>query len=370
MASSANPLSSSRSDYILKPHFTNLFFIEPVHKNIKDPIQLANFFFPPGWHFVPMHPDKSITFYKDILLKHQSIVIKPIFDKRSPNKIIYHSLYIHNIVSLDECGHPSLLRDLPNHSIKYSYYDYMEAWFKILLHQNESFLHSWFFQFDHKFKSVIPSWFLKWWEFHGALPEILPADLFDQVTIFSTKYKITDHYSHFPFLLLFMAKYKVPWIFKWQYFIHNHIVIRQHYVKWWDAFKHPRVIEQVKLEFPVLAPTPVTTVPAAPAATRSPYSTMKLDSPSTSSKTSKPKQSKTKSSKSKSPSPAFIQDNTELLRVANLLLAQVQAQAQAQVQSTIKEESASSNSSTAQSAQSESPDPYGSQFQDAQDPFA
>ncbi|GFZ15690.1 hypothetical protein Acr_25g0000990 [Actinidia rufa] len=129
-------------------------------------------------------------------------------------------------------------------------------------------------------------------------------------------------------------------------------------------------LQTVKLEFPVLVPAPVKQVPQAPASSvkqvpaalavpKSSYSTVNLDSPSSSSKPSK-----TKSSKSKSKTPEFIQDNTELLRVANLLLAQVQAQAQ----SAIKEESASSNDSTAQSAQSESPDPYG--LQDAQDPFA
>ncbi|GFZ00824.1 hypothetical protein Acr_14g0004590 [Actinidia rufa] len=169
-----------------------------------------------------------------------------------------------------------------------------------------------------------------------------------------------------------MAKYKVSWIFKWQYNIANRIVIRQHFVKWWDAFKHPRIIDQVKLKLHVLVPTPVKQVPAAPAASvkhvptapappKSDYSTARMDSPSSSSRPSK-----IKLSKSKSKTPEFIQDNTELLRVANLLLAQVQAQAQ----SAIKEESASSNSSTAQSAQSESPDPYRSLAQDAQDSFA
>ena len=56
-------------------------------------------------------------------------------------------------------------------------------------------------------------------------------------------------------------------------------------------------------------------------------------------------------------------DNNELLRVANLLLAQAQAQA------SINEESDGSNSSTVSEA-STSKDTYGSQSQDAQDPFA
>ncbi|XP_057481953.1 uncharacterized protein LOC130768858 [Actinidia eriantha] len=170
----------------------------------------------------------------------------------------------------------------------------------------------------------------------------------DQVTYFSSKYKVTNHLSQFPSLLLFMSKYKVPWIFKWQYNIANNIVIRQHFVKWWDAFKHYRIIDQVKLEFPVLVPTPIPTpVKQIPTASSQPtpdpqqgYSTVNLGSPSSSHRTSKSKKSKSKKIE-------FIQDNTELLRVANLLLAQVQAQAQSAVKE--ESESDSSNCSTAQS---------------------
>ena len=145
---------ASRTNYLLKPNSTNLFAKELVHKNISHPHELVKSIFPTGWHFSPLHSEKSITFYRDILYDHKSVVIKPIFDRNDSSKIIYHSLYIHNIVSLDEWGHPSLLKTLPNHSIQYSYYDYMEAWFKVILHQNKSYSHSWFFSFDHKFKST------------------------------------------------------------------------------------------------------------------------------------------------------------------------------------------------------------------------
>lgn len=55
-----------------------------------------------------------------------------------------------------------------------------------------------------------------------------------------------------------MLKYKVSWIFKWQYSLSNDIVSRQHFVIWWNAFKAHRIIEQVQQEFPVNihAPTP------------------------------------------------------------------------------------------------------------------
>lgn len=93
--------STPRTDYVLKQSF-NLFYKEPVHENIHYVLELVKSYFPNRWHFIPSHPDKLITFYKDILFHHKSIVIKPIYDRVQTSKIIYHSLYIHNIVSMEE----------------------------------------------------------------------------------------------------------------------------------------------------------------------------------------------------------------------------------------------------------------------------
>ncbi|XP_028103180.1 uncharacterized protein LOC114302362 [Camellia sinensis] len=122
-----NLIKIARSDYV-KSTTTNLFFKEPSHPKSQSVNDLVKSYFPPGWHFVPMHPAKTITFYRDILFNHQSIVIKPIYDRTYTSKVVYHSLYIHNIVSLAEWGPPSQLRELPNNSLQYSYYDYIDAW--------------------------------------------------------------------------------------------------------------------------------------------------------------------------------------------------------------------------------------------------
>ena len=360
---------SSRTEYVQKPLVHNLFFKEPAHKNIQDPIDLVSHFFPPGWHFVPHHPEKSITFYKDILLKHKSVVFKPIYDRVNTNKIIYHSMYIHNFVSLDEWGHPSLLRTLPGHSLQYNYYDYMESWFKVILHQNESFTHSWFFCFDHKFKSVIPSWFLRWWNYHGAIPDILPIELMDQVNYFSSQFKVNAHNSQFPILLLFISKYKVPWIFKWQYSLSNNILARVHFVKWWDTFKHPRVIEQVKAEFPVKVPTPVKQSPIAPIqqVPMDPYQSSKLAPASSSqSKSTRPSSSKSKV-KAKSSSP----NSEDLLKMFNQFIkAQAQAKAEAQDEKSTEGSAEDEDQCSEASVGSSSKSPYEYQSPDAQDPFA
>ena len=79
--------------------------------------------------------------------------------------------------------------------------------------------------------------------------------------------------------LLFISKYKVPWIVKWQYklvnpkyeeaffipgsnitaSVINHgqvdIVVRQVFSKWWDKFNFERIIGQVTKEFPNSLPT-------------------------------------------------------------------------------------------------------------------
>lgn len=279
---------------------------------------------------------KTLAYYRDILLHHQSIVIKPIPDKNNPNITIYHSFYIHNIVSLKEWGHPSQLKELPNHPAPYSYYDYIDAFSKVLYYENETFSHSWFLSFDHKFKSQIPSWFLRWWSQHGATPELLPSDLSEQVNYFKSVYPTDQHTSKIPTFLLFMAKYKVPWIFKWRYHIQSDILTRQMLVKWWDTYKHQRVIDQVKQEFPVnIMATPIRAIHPSPPE----VSTIRLGSPSPSIRTSKSKTSKSKS--------------TKLLELAQQLIAQA---------------SQASDSSSEDSVTSKSP--YDSLFQDAQDPFA
>ena len=161
----------------------------------------------------------------------------------------------------------------------------------------------------------------------------------DQVTYFSSLYKVNQHMSQFSMLFIFMSKYKVPWIFKWQYNIVNNIVIRQYFVKWWDAFKQQYIIDQVKQKFPVQVPAPVQQITALFQVQQNP---VRLGSPSSS---SKPTEFKSKS-KSK---------NSELLIVAKLILVKAQA---------INEEESDGSNDFANSKASTSKDPYGSQSQD------
>ena len=64
-------------------------------------------------------------------------------------------------------------------------------------------------------------WFGDWWNNHGCPYDLLPSDLQDAVTKFHSVMTFTNYEKRFSPTLQFMAKYKIPWIFKWQYKIES-----------------------------------------------------------------------------------------------------------------------------------------------------
>ena len=65
-------------------------------------------------------------------------------------------------------------------------------------------------------------------------------------------YKTSEYNSKFPPILLFCAKYHVPWIVIWHYQIEDNILIRHLAVKWFDKFDRDRIITFVYNEFPIV----------------------------------------------------------------------------------------------------------------------
>ena len=60
-----------------------------------------------------------------------------------------------------------------------------------------------------------------------------------------------EYNSRFLPTLLFTAKYKVPWIVKWNYQIKDNILIRSYAVQWFDKYDKDRIICFVFKEFPI-----------------------------------------------------------------------------------------------------------------------
>ena len=160
-------------------------------------------------------------------------------------KSFYHSLYIGRFLTESDWGIP-LYKSKPLHTQyvhipnnHYNYFDYINAWTNIFLHQIEDFSHSWFINFDKNFILNFPAWFPKWWSIHGPTTSLLPEELMQVLSAsFQRKFDRSRFNYRITLLLIFMAKYKVSWIMKWNYEVKTCEVYRARSVKWWDKFNH------------------------------------------------------------------------------------------------------------------------------------
>ena len=65
---------------------------------IKDLLKLAIDYFPLNFHWMLEHNGKNLNYYFAILFHEKLVFIKSIPDKINKSKIIYHSVFILNIV--------------------------------------------------------------------------------------------------------------------------------------------------------------------------------------------------------------------------------------------------------------------------------
>ena len=148
------PKNPNASQYVKKQYFQNLFSIEPNGAMIKDPLKLVTYYFPLNFHWIPEHNGKNLSYYSTILFHEKSVLIKSILDKIDKSKIIYHRIFILNVVIEEKLGlRHAATKPLPGSAIPYSYHDYIQAWFKFMLHQDATITHSWFVKFDKDFSS-------------------------------------------------------------------------------------------------------------------------------------------------------------------------------------------------------------------------
>ena len=243
-----------RSPYVKKPFVQHISYIEPHLVHIKDPLALAMEVLPKGWHFLQKHPGKDIKFYKSILVQEKFAHIENIMNKKGdPSVVLYHNFIIIVFTGCQDWGHPSTLKQLTDYKgseLYYSYYDYMDAFEKVLFFQNKNYDHLWFLMFHKKFFNTIPSWFLKWWEMFGPIPHIFPEPLQDALRYFSSRHNASGHESQFPAILHMKVMYKIHWISMWKYTTNNNLLDREFLVKWWDILRINNIINQIHKDFP------------------------------------------------------------------------------------------------------------------------
>ncbi|WMV59383.1 hypothetical protein MTR67_052768 [Solanum verrucosum] len=100
----------------------------------------------------------------------------------SENVYNFSKMIIKQIISIEDWGISSMterLFSLNKVSMKFKYWDYIQAFNKVLHYNNERHKHTWFIKVCAKiFTNNIPNWFFSWWSYHGPTIKILPEPFF------------------------------------------------------------------------------------------------------------------------------------------------------------------------------------------------
>ncbi len=81
----------------------------------------------------------------------------------------------------------------------------------------------------------------------GAIPDILPSEIYQGYTTFKASYKPTIEEDIFHPLILFASKFFVTWVLSWDYnyktdqLLQGLVLIQKFKIKWWSKFqKHQK----------------------------------------------------------------------------------------------------------------------------------
>lgn len=134
----------------------------------------------------------------------------------------------------------SYFQKIPQTEITYCYYDYIDTWFKFMLFQTPEQSQSWFINFDKKCNQTFSLWFQCWWNQIGSISKIFLT--FSMIA----PPKIDRHNIKFPYLFHLFKKYKIPWIFKWNYVKTGDILVCHYFIQM-KSF-------HIYRDYPLLAP--------------------------------------------------------------------------------------------------------------------
>ncbi|KAG5616236.1 hypothetical protein H5410_016060 [Solanum commersonii] len=163
----------------------------------------------------------------------------------------FSKMIVKKIIHIEDWGISSMTErqiNLNNVKISFTYWDYIQAFKKVLCYNNERHKHTWFIKVCAKiFASPIPNWFLIWWSYHGPTIKILPEPF---IKLYKEWVKISpdlnklyqqEHISYLQQIehICFFIEFSIPWIHKWVPevdFTEEQIpcLYRTHYNNFWD----------------------------------------------------------------------------------------------------------------------------------------
>ncbi|KAG5622123.1 hypothetical protein H5410_007341 [Solanum commersonii] len=170
---------------------------------------------------------------------------------QSANDYNFSKMIIKHIIQIEDWGISSITErqfSLNKVMVNFTYWDYVQAFNKVLCYNNERHKHSWFIKvFAKIFVNSIPNWFLNRWSYHGPIIKILPEPflkLYKEWVKISPDLNKLYHQEHICYFqqiehIFFFIEFSVPWIHKWVLevdFTEEQItcLYRTYYNNFWD----------------------------------------------------------------------------------------------------------------------------------------
>ncbi|KAG5580594.1 hypothetical protein H5410_051221 [Solanum commersonii] len=182
---------------------------------------------------------KTRLYYETILTNTGSVGFQHFSGyNTSENVYNFSKMIIKQIISIEDLGISSMkerqisLNKIPTN---FTYWDYINAFNKVLYYNNERHKHTWFSKVCAKiFVDPIPNWFLNWWSYHGPTLKILPdsfLNLYKNWVKVSPDLNDLYHSDHVCYIeqieqIYFFREFSIPWIHKW--------TLEIYYNNFWD----------------------------------------------------------------------------------------------------------------------------------------
>ncbi|KAK9266365.1 hypothetical protein L1049_027233 [Liquidambar formosana] len=217
------PGNVNPSSYIYNKSLLPILAIEPEFKHCLSPIG-----------------DKSQNYYEFILVDTDSVVMTHVPNKDVANHSKCRILKVLSYSDWNQALHTPKRFSQEHYPPTYTYFDYIDAWYKTFSFQNSNRNHSWFFHFCHSTIPKYPAWFNQWFSWYGPDNRMLPSPVLEGFEHFFNHYLFPGQ-EHSPLLLIFFTLFQLPWISKWDYVISpigsnppTPHLCRRFSFKWWD----------------------------------------------------------------------------------------------------------------------------------------
>lgn len=236
---------SQASPYLYKPFTDNLFLTAYLSSDGIEDNHLTNICksaFPSGCHWFPDNPEKTQRFYEFILIDSNSITL--LHRHKNDDKtqeIQYTKCQIKKVIQFKDWPqqHPyyPVKFSKPFKPSHYTYYDYKMAWYYAFL--VKPFTHTTFFIFHPNFSKDLPTWFFAWWQYFGLTFDQLPSPCREGASYYLS-HATGSKFTRFTY---YMAEFRIPWIFCWEYQLEDLYdsdfpltMTRVYKVRWWDTY--------------------------------------------------------------------------------------------------------------------------------------